>query len=711
MRHVNLCIIGLLAMPASAVEVVVTPYAATCGLCNGAADALATGGLPPYSYNWSPAPPNGQGTPSITGLCPGDWTVEVTDGQGQTASMTVTIDDLPGLSPFLQTEVTLFACNGQCNGWATINEATIGGTPPYSYGWATIDAGLMGPGTVTFQGLCPDITPITVSDAQGCVGIIQANAGSGSEYFTTAAALPACGGASNGTIYAVGPGDGGIFRVQGSGFDSLYVLSGFPPFPLSGIPAGDYTVSPMGWAPWGGGYVDLWCTVPAWVTVPALPEPCGSLTGQIYHDADQDCTLNNFDFALPYRMFSIEPGGLFTISGSNGQFARNLTSGTYTIAQGPLTNEVPYCPATGSAVFTIDNNTPTAYVTFANLSTLPHDVSVQLTSSAARPGFATQMWITVSNNSAFPSGDVTMDLSFDPLLLDPSITGPLALGVLAPYADVVIPFTANVPADINLLGTVIIYAASITNTAGEPDLSNNSTVLDVTITGSYDPNDKVGRANVSGSTTQFLLDQDAWIHYTVRFQNTGTDTAFTVVIRDEVEEDLDLLSLEILGASHPFTPSFGEARELVFTFPDILLPDSATDLAGSQGFVAFRMKPVAGLLPGSVIQNVANIYFDFNEPVSTEPSVLVAEMSTGTMAAGPGRVRVFPNPVQSTLWVDAACPMRMAEVFSADGRLVLVEPLFGQRTHLYIGALPIGSYSLLLHAIDGTTQRTRLIKL
>ncbi len=101
MRHVNLCIIGLLAMPASAVEVVVTPYAATCGLCNGAADALATGGLPPYSYNWSPAPPNGQGTPSITGLCPGDWTVEVTDGQGQTASMTVTIDDLPGLSPFL----------------------------------------------------------------------------------------------------------------------------------------------------------------------------------------------------------------------------------------------------------------------------------------------------------------------------------------------------------------------------------------------------------------------------------------------------------------------------------------------------------------------------------------------------------------------------------------------------------------------------------
>ncbi len=710
MRHVNLCIIGLLAMPASAVEVVVTPYAATCGLCNGAADALATGGLPPYSYNWSPAPPNGQGTPSITGLCPGDWTVEVTDGQGQTASMTVTIDDLPGLSPFLQTEVTLFACNGQCNGWATINEATIGGTPPYSYGWATIDAGLIGPGTVTFQGLCPDITPITVTDAQGCVGIIQANAGSGSEYFTTAAALPACGGASNGTIYAVGPGDGGIFRVQGSGFDSLYVLSGFPPFPLSGIPAGDYTVSPMGWAPWGGGYVDLWCTVPAWVTVPALPEPCGTLTGQIYHDADQDCTLNSFDFALPYRMFSIEPGGLFAISGSNGQFARNLINGTYTIAQGPLTNEVPYCPATGSAVFTIDNNTPTAYVPFANLSTLPHDVSVQLTSSAARPGFATQVWVTVSNNSAFPSGDVTLDLSFDPLLLDPSITGPLALGVLAPYADVVIPFTANVPADINLLGTVITYAASITNTAGEPDLTNNSTVLDVTITGSYDPNDKVGRANVSGSTTQFLLDQDAWIHYTVRFQNTGTDTAFTVVIRDEVEEDLDLLSLEILGASHPFTPSFGEARELVFTFPDILLPDSATDLAGSQGFVAFRMKPRVGLLPGDAIVNTVAIHFDFNEPVITEPSVLVAEMSTAIRGQEVGHLRIAPVPVIDRLNVSGIMPGDRLRILGADGRLLMQRASLGHVHQLDVTGLPAGAYLLLADLSDGTIARQRFIK-
>jgi uncharacterized repeat protein (TIGR01451 family) len=261
----------------------------------------------------------------------------------------------------------------------------------------------------------------------------------------------------------------------------------------------------------------------------------------------------------------------------------------------------------------------------------------------------------------------------------------------------------TVPANINLLGTVMNYTATVANTAIESTLANNIASLDVTIAGSYDPNDKIGTANSSRSTTQYFLDTDEWIDYTVRFQNTGTDTAFTVVIRDEIEQDLDLMSLEILGASHDFIPSFGEGRELVFTFNDILLPDSTTDLLGSQGFVAFRIRPREGLLPGDNITNIANIYFDFNPPVITEPSVLVAEFSTGVGDKAPPRIGLLPNP--ATDRIQLADPTRAAgtrswSIVTIDGRTIRTGQGPFPAEGISIAPLRNGTYALQLHLSD-----------
>ncbi|MBL7982018.1 MAG: T9SS type A sorting domain-containing protein [Flavobacteriales bacterium] len=703
-RLATASIVILLAARSLAVQVNVQLFPASCNQCNGAAQAMVTGGVPPYSYVWSPAPPNGQGTSEIWGLCPGQWSVLVTDGLGGTATADFTIDALPGLSPFLQAQQLLFACDGQCNGWATAYENSFGGTPPYSYSWAMLDMGLMGPGSVTFQGLCAGATTITVVDAEGCTGLIQATVGPGNLFAIMASAQPACGNAANGSIVTSGPGDNNVFRVWGTGFDSLYVMAGFPPFTLDGIPAGEYSVSSMVWAPWAGGHVDEWCTAPASVTVPSLPEPCGTLIGHLYHDADEDCIENNFDVSLPYRVLGIEPGGLFTMSMANGQFSRNLPFGTFTISQGPLTDEVALCPSSGSVDFTLDAFSPTTEVEFANLSTVPHDISVQLASSAARPGFATQVWVTVSNNSAFPSGNVTVDLTYDPLLMNASMTFPLSVGVIAPYASVTLPFTANVPPNVGLLGTLLTYSATASNTASEPMLSNNSTQLNVTITGSYDPNDKRGIANTSGSDTQFFLNTDEWIDYTVRFQNTGTDTAFTVVITDTIPDELDLLSLEILGASHSFEPSIGDGRSLLFTFNDIQLPDSTTDLAGSQGFVAFRLKPVNSTLPGTIIENTANIFFDFNPPVITEPSVLVAEFSTGVENHTPERTGLLPNPATDRIRLVDALSATSAlswSIIALDGRVVRSEKGPFPSDGITIAPLRSGTYALRLQLDQG----------
>ncbi len=134
------------------------------------------------------------------------------------------------------------------------------------------------------------------------------------------------------------------------------------------------------------------------------------------------------------------------------------------------------------------------------------------------------------------------------------------------------------------------------------------------VTSSFDPNDKTA---IPGGNPVNRIYKDWPIQYTIRFQNTGNDTAFLVVVRDRISEDLDLTTLEINSASHPFTWELGAARTLDFTFENILLPDSSTNQVASNGFVKFTIRPNQSVAFDEDIENTAAIYFDFNEPIIT----------------------------------------------------------------------------------------------
>ncbi|MBL7939018.1 MAG: hypothetical protein JNL43_06630, partial [Flavobacteriales bacterium] len=674
-RTTTLCIALCLACATHAVEVFVTALDATCFQCNGVALANAVGGVPPYSYVWSPAPPAGQGTPDATSLCPGEYSVEVTDGMGQTAVGFVTVNMLGGLNMFVPAQELRSACDGGCTGWAVASLATMGGTPPYTFDnpFAQVNGN-----SVTLPGLCPGTNVITVTDVNGCAGTIQTNIfGSSIGFPSILSTSPACGTLANGSVTM--PGEFGAdiaYWVQSLTFDSIYNFgSSAGPYLLGGIPPGTHTV--YYW--WNQGGIDgipgiAYCTTGTDFTIGSLPGPCGSVQGRVYHDADEDCALNGFDLGQPYRVLSIEPGGQYAMTDGNGFYQRNLAFDTYSIQQPVTPDEVWLCPPTGSADFTLDAGAPLTTIDFANLSTVPHDLSVSLTSTNARPGFGTQVWITVVNNSAFPSGQVDVALSYDALLLAPSTSNWSISPAMAPYASITYTFTANVPADITLLGTVLNYTATVSNAASETNTANNTALLDVTITGSYDPNDKRGWTSSGSSEDQYFLDEDSYIDYTVRFQNTGTAAAETVVIRDVIDTDLDITSLQILGASHAFTPSFGEGRELVFTFNEIDLPDSTTDLLGSQGFVSYRIKPVSDIVVGDLLENTAGIYFDFNPPIITNTVDHVVDMSTSislTARDSQRSVAVSPNPTSDKLFLGGLAPGRIAvDIRSADGRLV-----------------------------------------
>lgn len=140
-------------------------------------------------------------------------------------------------------------------------------------------------------------------------------------------------------------------------------------------------------------------------------------------------------------------------------------------------------------------------------------------------------------------------------------------------------------------------------------------------TSSYDPNDKTPYPTGTGDSNYVYLDQT--MDYRIRFQNTGNDTAFTVVIRDTLNINFDIFSVVSGVSSHPYTFEIYGPRVLQWTFDDILLPDSTTNLEGSKGFVHFKVDPVDGSPEGTVLNNTAHIYFDYNEAIVTNTTMNV----------------------------------------------------------------------------------------
>jgi hypothetical protein len=118
-----------------------------------------------------------------------------------------------------------------------------------------------------------------------------------------------------------------------------------------------------------------------------------------------------------------------------------------------------------------------------------------------------------------------------------------------------------------------------------------------------------------------------------------------VRLRDSLQSNLDISSMELLDASHPYT--FQMANGIAhWRFENILLPDSATNPGGSMGFAKYRIKTVPGLTAGSQVDNFADIYFDYNAPVRTPTATVLIQnpvAASDEVQVLPG-FTVFPNP-------------------------------------------------------------------
>ena len=179
--------------------------------------------------------------------------------------------------------------------------------------------------------------------------------------------------------------------------------------------------------------------------------------------------------------------------------------------------------------------------------------------------------------------------------------------------NILLYLAADVIPQLNLNDTV--RCSVFIDSIGDVNSNDNFSSTLQTVIGSYDPNDK--QENFGG----IMLLSDAtlgkYLSYTIRFQNTGTDTAFNIKVKDTLSTLLDATSFEMIQASHNYTVAIKDGKYITWQFNNINLLDSVNNEPLSHGYISYRIKPKLPLLIGDEIKNAAAIYFDYNPPIFT----------------------------------------------------------------------------------------------
>lgn len=237
--------------------------------------------------------------------------------------------------------------------------------------------------------------------------------------------------------------------------------------------------------------------------------------------------------------------------------------------------------------------------------------------------------------------------------------------------------------------------------------------------GSYDPNDKTGFP--LGVGTKHFIEQNQELDYIIRFQNTGTDTAFKVVIQDVLDKNLEASTLRLGVSSHAYTTQWKGKDTISFIFDNILLPDSFVNEAKSHGFIRFKIAQKKDLPIGTILKNQAGIYFDFNEAVITNttfhtlgkdfmPSIV---SNINQLDALDYKVSIAPNPVVQSLNIiidnENASDTYSVLIFDMLGRQVKRQYFNNKFININCENIENGIYLLEVRANNKNIKRQNII--
>ncbi len=704
--------------------------------------AQPQGGTEPYTYSWN----TGSTEAWLIDVPAGTYSVTVTDANLEQATADFTLTPYP----FEAWVEGMVGCPDQMLGppFRMLGQASLyfTGVPPLTLSGNYAADVINGPNGYAalylgnFGSWPPAGTQFSVAftDANGCPGTINGQVPDLPEHplrqvLTVDAA---CAAGYNGSALVqvdVSPNeDPYLIRLIRDGVDAgdlqsqgtIGQMFGQMPYTIlrQDLAPGEYAMvsSPRFEDPyyeWLEGYFFIsedYCTDSIWFTVPEMPGPCGTLKGTAYMDDNQDCMMAGLETRVPNEVMLIEPGGYTALTGSNGYYQVNLPTGAYTVDQ---TSSVldEHCIG-GPIPLNLGSNGQTVTQNMADTALVPRDVELFMGSGPARPGFNHQLALHIHHETLGGTGTLTVSCTFDPALTftsanpTPVVNGNTltwTLAQLTSFGNRYISVNLQVPPNPALIGTVLMHSATVGIGQPETNLANNSAVHLRDVTGSYDPNDKVASTSSHLSDALYYIDQDEWIDYTIRFQNTGTDTAFNVVITDTLPPTLDAGTFELGPRSHSCIAQMSGQGVVRFVFNNIQLPDSNVNEPASHGLVQFRIKPRLPIAPGTVIENIANIYFDFNPPVITEPSVLVAEFSTMLHENPREQWSIYPNPANDRILLrneDTTERVIAWSILQTDGRSVRESARPFPTDGVDLSGLAAGSYILHGSTTEGNVM-------
>lgn len=346
-----------------------------------------------------------------------------------------------------------------------------------------------------------------------------------------------------------------------------------------------------------------------------------------------------------------------------------------------------------------------------------NDVLVWLMpTSTAIPGFETTYTLMYANYGTLPSSGV-ISLTFDDSMLTFDSAAPamqqngnvlsVSYNNLQPFATqyAYITFTVMQPPTVNM-GDILEFEAVI-DAEVDDNFTNNTYSLSQLVINSFDPNDITVREGAFITPEQ----AEGYLHYTIRFQNEGTANAQKVRIETTLDNNLDWDTFMPMQASHSYEIVRNGAT-VEFIFDDIDLPFTDADEAGSQGYIIYKVKPVATIAEGDVMEASAGIFFDFNEAVLTNTATTTVQTAASNETFTDSAFTVYPNPASGniTLKMDnlnGSCAVTVTDVL---GKTVMTATAAGNETNLNIAELTSGMYFITLDAGDKKITKKIMVR-
>ena len=433
-------------------------------------------------------------------------------------------------------------------------------------------------------------------------------------------------------------------------------------------------------------------------------------------DANKNgCDAN--DIIMPNLKYTITNGTITgsIISDASGNYSIPVQAGTHTIT--PVFENPSYFSVSPTTVnVTFPTQTSPFIQNFCiTANGVRPDLEVTLLPlQPARPGFDAKYKLVYKNKgNTIQSGSV--NLTFTDTVLDLVVANPITTSQttnnlswsftnLQPFETREITFTMNVnspmetPAVNN--GDILGYTAAITSTATDETPTDNTFTFNQTVVGSYDPNDKTC---LEGSViTPNLIGE--YVHYTIRFENTGTFAAENVVVKDMIDlTKFDIASLVPTSASHSYFTRITEGNKVEFIFENINLP---FDDANNDGYIAFKIKTKPTLVVNDSFSNEASIFFDYNFPIVTNKATSTFK-TLGTQDFDFDRYfTVYPNPAKSVLNITTKefINIGTVNVYNTLGQLVLAIPNAEKVSNVDVSNLKSGNYFLQIKTDKGSSS-------